>query len=126
MHSPLPRLLASKYTTIARGKTTREACCPGKPASVEENRRSAALFRRFRCRMGGRWDVALARVCCVACVAVMLATAPARTESATACRFEAAGTAKVRAITDGRSFTLEDGARDSPRRYRSPAPARCR
>jgi endonuclease YncB( thermonuclease family) len=59
--------------------------------------------------MGGRWDVALARVCCVACVAVTLATAPARTESATACRFEAAGTAKVRAITDGRSFTLEDG-----------------
>ena len=52
--------------------------------------------------MGGRWDVALARVCCVA---VMLATTPARTESATACRFEAAGTAKVRAITDGRSFT---------------------
>ncbi len=44
-------------------------------------------------------------------MAIVLPTAPARTESGTltACRFEAAGTAKVRAITDGRSFILEDG-----------------
>jgi endonuclease YncB( thermonuclease family) len=59
--------------------------------------------------MGGRWDVALARFCCMSCMAIVLATAPARTQSGTACRFEAAGMAKVRAITDGRSFTLEDG-----------------
>jgi endonuclease YncB( thermonuclease family) len=61
--------------------------------------------------MGGRWDVALARICCMSCMAIVLATAPARTQSGmlTACRFEAAGTAKVRAITDGRSFILEDG-----------------
>jgi endonuclease YncB( thermonuclease family) len=61
--------------------------------------------------MGGRWDVALARFCCMSCMAIVLPTAPAHTESGTltACRFEAAGTAKVRAITDGRSFILEDG-----------------
>jgi endonuclease YncB( thermonuclease family) len=61
--------------------------------------------------MGGRWDVALARFCCMSCMAIVLPTAPARTQSGTltACRFEAAGTAKVRAITDGRSFILEDG-----------------
>jgi endonuclease YncB( thermonuclease family) len=61
--------------------------------------------------MGGRWDVALARFCCMSCMAIVLPTAPARTESGTltACRFEAAGTAKVRAVTDGRSFILEDG-----------------
>src|SRR5262245_6712559 len=65
----------------------------------------------FVARMGGRWDVALARFCCMSCMAIVLATAPARTQSGTltACRFEAAGTAKVRAITDGRSFILEDG-----------------
>src|SRR5919198_1217168 len=61
--------------------------------------------------MGGRWDVALARFCCMSCMAIVLATAPADAQSGTrtACRFEAAGTAKVRAITDGRSFTLEAG-----------------
>jgi endonuclease YncB( thermonuclease family) len=61
--------------------------------------------------MGGRWDVALARFCCMSCMAIVLPTAPARTESGTptACGFEAAGTAKVRAVRDGRSFILEDG-----------------
>src|SRR6266576_5274131 len=61
--------------------------------------------------MGGRWDVALARFCCVSCMAVMLPAAGARSESPelTACRFEPAGAAKVRAISDGRSFILEDG-----------------
>jgi endonuclease YncB( thermonuclease family) len=44
-------------------------------------------------------------------MAIVLPTAPAHTESGTltACRFEAAGTAKVRAVRDGRSFILEDG-----------------
>jgi endonuclease YncB( thermonuclease family) len=43
--------------------------------------------------------------------AIVLPTADARTEGAalTACRFEVAGSGKVRAITDGRSFILEDG-----------------
>jgi endonuclease YncB( thermonuclease family) len=43
--------------------------------------------------------------------AVVLSTPPARTQDGalTACRFEVAGTGKVRAITDGRSFILEDG-----------------
>ena len=43
--------------------------------------------------------------------AVVLPTAAARTQDRplSACRFEAAGTGNVRAITDGRSFTLEDG-----------------
>ena len=61
--------------------------------------------------MGGRWDVALARFCCVSCMATILPSAPARAESATlsACRFETVATAKIRAITDGRSFILEDG-----------------
>ena len=61
--------------------------------------------------MGGRWDVALARFCCVSCLAAILPPAPARAESATlsACRFQAVAIAKVRAITDGRSFILEDG-----------------
>jgi endonuclease YncB( thermonuclease family) len=61
--------------------------------------------------MGGRRDVALARFCCVSCMAIMLPAALARTESGavTACRFEPAGVAKVRAISDGRSLILEDG-----------------
>jgi len=61
--------------------------------------------------MGGRRDVALARFCCVSCMAIMLPAAGARTESgaSTACRFEPAGSARVRAISDGRSFILEDG-----------------
>jgi endonuclease YncB( thermonuclease family) len=44
-------------------------------------------------------------------MAILLPTAPARTEDGTltACRFQAAGTAKVRAVIDGRSFILEDG-----------------
>jgi endonuclease YncB( thermonuclease family) len=43
--------------------------------------------------------------------AVVLPTAAARTQGRplSACRFEAAGTGTVRAITDGRSFILEDG-----------------
>ena len=61
--------------------------------------------------MGGRWDVALARFCCVSCMAVIFPAAGARSESGapTACRFEPAGAAKVRAVSDGRSFILEDG-----------------
>ena len=35
--------------------------------------------------------------------------AGAESRPSTACRFEPAGTGKVRAITDGRSFTFEDG-----------------
>jgi endonuclease YncB( thermonuclease family) len=60
--------------------------------------------------MGGRWDVALARFCCVSCMAIMLPAA-ARTESAplSTCRSEPTGAAKVRAVSDGRSFILEDG-----------------
>jgi len=43
--------------------------------------------------------------------AVVLPTAAARTQGRplSACRFEVAGTGNVRAIIDGRSFTLEDG-----------------
>jgi endonuclease YncB( thermonuclease family) len=37
------------------------------------------------------------------------ASARAESAAATACRFEAAGTGKVRTIIDGRSFTLDDG-----------------
>src|SRR5439155_1028005 len=63
--------------------------------------------------MGGRWHVALARFCWISCMAgvVVLPTAAARTQgrALSACRFEVAGTGNVRAITDGRSFTLEDG-----------------
>ena len=63
--------------------------------------------------MGGRWDVALARFCWISCTvgAVVLPTPTARTQDGalTACRFEVAGTGKVRAITDVRSFILEDG-----------------
>ncbi|HKA57488.1 MAG TPA: hypothetical protein VKD28_02665 [Gemmatimonadales bacterium] len=59
--------------------------------------------------MSRRWDVALARFCCLWCIVLPAAGARAEGGAWTACRFEAAGTAKVRAITDGRSFTLEDG-----------------
>lgn len=37
------------------------------------------------------------------------ASACAESRPSTACRFEAAGTGKVRAVVDGRSFTLDDG-----------------
>jgi endonuclease YncB( thermonuclease family) len=59
--------------------------------------------------MSRRWDVALARFCWLWCIVLPAAGARAEGGAWTACRFEAAGTAKVRAITDGRSFTLEDG-----------------
>src|SRR5215471_200207 len=63
--------------------------------------------------MGGRWHVALARFCWISCMAgaVVLLTAAARTQGRplTACQFEVSGTGQVRAITDGRSFILEDG-----------------
>src|ERR1700704_1179390 len=63
--------------------------------------------------MGGCWQGALARFCRVSCMAgaILLPTERAGAESrpSTACRFEPAGTGKVRAITDGRSFTFEDG-----------------
>src|SRR5262249_37334492 len=87
----------------------RVLCTPITAAQTQ--RRSAAPFRLFSCRMGGRWDVALARFCCVSCLAAILPPAPARAESATlsACWFQAVAIAKVRAITDGRSFILEDG-----------------
>ncbi|HET9814561.1 MAG TPA: hypothetical protein VFQ33_02250, partial [Xanthobacteraceae bacterium] len=44
-------------------------------------------------------------------MAIILPAALAHTESGTvtACRFEPAGAAKVRGISDGRSFILEDG-----------------
>lgn len=59
--------------------------------------------------MGGRWHVALARFCWVSCI--VLSATEVRTEgpALTACRFEAAGSGKVRAIADGRSFILDDG-----------------
>jgi endonuclease YncB( thermonuclease family) len=38
-----------------------------------------------------------------------MASARAQSPASTVCRFEAAGTGKVRAITDGRSFILDDG-----------------
>ena len=42
---------------------------------------------------------------------ILLPTERAHAESrpTTSCRFEPAGTGKVRAVSDGRSFTLEDG-----------------
>src|SRR5262245_55644480 len=113
MSAPCLVCLWAKYTTTAPRNTTRERCPAGGPAGRSERRRSAAPFRRFRCRMGGRWDVALARFCWILCMvgAVVLPTAAARTQDRplTACRFEVAGTGKVRAITDGRSFILDDG-----------------
>lgn len=50
------------------------------------------------------------RICCLAGVAALPA-AGLRGEDAsvTACRFEGAGTGKVRTVADGRSFTLADG-----------------
>src|SRR5262249_43654102 len=67
----------------------------------------------FRCWMGGRWHVALARFCWISCMAgaVVLPTAAARTQGRPlpACRFEIAGTGSVRAITDGRSSIREEG-----------------
>src|SRR5215467_7848351 len=111
MRSPLPRLVAGEIYKFAAGKTIGRAMRRGKRGKVDEYRRSAAPFERFRCRMGGRWDVALARFCCASCMAIMLPAAGARSESGplTACRFEPAGAAKVRAVSDGRSFILEDG-----------------
>src|SRR5215468_1965401 len=111
MSAPCLACLWARYTTTA------PPTLPGngaeRPARPSERRRSAAPFRRFRCRMGGRWDVALARFCWISCMvgAVALPTAAARTQDRplSACQFEVAGTGKVRAISDGRSFILEDG-----------------
>ena len=63
--------------------------------------------------MGG-WIVALARfgqIFCVAGATLQLVTGVRAQESPTptVCRFEIAGTGKVRAVTDGRSFILDDG-----------------
>src|SRR5215475_6910389 len=109
---PLPRLPVDKIYND-RPPQHYPGTVPSGPAGPSEHRRSAAPFRRFRCRMGGRWNVALARFCWILCMvgAVVLPTAAARTQDRplTACRFEVAGTGKVRAITDGRSFILDDG-----------------
>src|SRR6516162_10180579 len=112
MSAPLPRLPVGKIYNDRPPQhypgTVQDGA--GRPS---EHRRSAAPFRRFRCRMGGRWDVALARLCWISCMVgvVVLPTAAARTQDGalTACRFEVAGTGKVRAITGGRSFILDDG-----------------
>src|SRR5262249_16507201 len=108
---PLPRLPVDKIYND-RPPQHYPGTVPSGPARPSERRRSAAPFRRFRCRMGGRWDVALARFCWISCMvgAVVLPTAAARTQDRplSACRFEVAGTGKVRAITDGRSFILDD------------------
>src|SRR6516225_3451571 len=115
MSAPLPRFLRAKYREIYNERAPKDYPGPAQsgPASVSQHRRSAAPFRRFRCWMGGRWHVALARFCWISCMAgaVVLPTATARTQGRplTACRFEIAGTGSVRAITDGRSFILEDG-----------------
>src|SRR5262249_53725535 len=66
----LPPCLAyslRKYTTITPGSTT-ATFWPKKPTRAREHRRSAAPFRRFRCSMSRRWDVALARFCCLWCI----------------------------------------------------------
>jgi endonuclease YncB( thermonuclease family) len=63
--------------------------------------------------MGGWWQGALARFCWISCMAgvavLPMARASAESRPLTACRFEPAGTGKVRVITDGRSFILDDG-----------------
>ena len=63
--------------------------------------------------MDGRRQGILASFCWVSWMAaiVVLPTEPAGAESrpSTSCRSEPGGTGKVRAITDGRSFTLDDG-----------------
>jgi endonuclease YncB( thermonuclease family) len=63
--------------------------------------------------MDGRRQGILASFCWVSWMAavVVLPTAPAGAESrpSTSCRSDPGGTGKVRAIVDGRSFTLDDG-----------------
>ena len=63
--------------------------------------------------MDGRRQGILASFCWVSWMAaiVVLPTEPAGAESrpSTSCRSEPGGSGKVRAITDGRSFTLDDG-----------------
>jgi endonuclease YncB( thermonuclease family) len=63
--------------------------------------------------MDGRRQGILASFCWVSWMAavVVLPTVPAGAESrpSTSCRSESGGTGKVRAVTDGRSFTLDDG-----------------
>jgi endonuclease YncB( thermonuclease family) len=63
--------------------------------------------------MDGRRQGILASFCWVSWMAAFIAlpTEPAGAESrpSTSCRSESGGTGKVRAITDGRSFTLDDG-----------------
>ena len=109
---PLPRLPVGKIYND-RPPQHYPGTVQAGPAGPSEHRRSAAPFRRFRCRMGGRWDVALARFCWISCTvgAVVLPTPTARTQdrALTACHFEAAGAGKVSAIIDGRSFVLDDG-----------------
>jgi endonuclease YncB( thermonuclease family) len=63
--------------------------------------------------MGG-WIVALARFGQIFCVAgatlhLVVGVRAQESPSPTVCRFEIAGTGKVRAVTDGRSFVLDDG-----------------
>src|SRR5262249_5826379 len=109
---PLPRLPVDKIYND-RPPQHYPGTVPSGPARPSGHRRSAAPFRRFRCCMGGRWDVALARFCWISCMAgaVVLPTAAVRTQGRplSACRFEIAGRGSVRAIIDGRSFIVEDG-----------------
>jgi endonuclease YncB( thermonuclease family) len=62
--------------------------------------------------MGGCRPVTLVRwceMCCLAGAIVLPSSVWAENRPSTACRFEGTGTGKVRTITDGRSFVLDDG-----------------
>ena len=112
MSAPCLACLWAKYTATAPRNTTRERCRPGRRgqasiAAVPPHSDGfvvawagvgTSLLRGFA---GFRARVTL----------VVPPTPTARTQDGalTACRFEVAGTGKVRAITDGRSFILEDG-----------------
>src|SRR5260370_34127091 len=110
MSAPLPRFLRAKYSEIYNERAPKDHPGPVRsgPTSLNQHRRSAAPFRRFRWWMGGRWHVALARFCWISCMAggVVRPAAAAATQgrALSACRFEVAAPRTVLGITDDADF----------------------
>src|SRR5262245_20889178 len=111
MSAPCLACLWTRYTTTAPRNTTQERCRAGR-----RGRAGVAAVPPHSDGFVAAWaGVGTSLLRGFAGFRAWLApsspTAAARTQDRplTACRFEVAGTGKVRAITDGRSFILDDG-----------------
>src|SRR5262245_20954824 len=125
---PLPRLPVDKIYND-RPPQHYPGTVPSGPARPSGRRRSAAPFRRFRCCMGGRWDVALARFCWISCMVGAVVADGGRAHTGPSVdRLPVRGRWHRKGSCDHRRPQLypRRRARDSPRGHRGSARARRR